>query len=102
VREPRRQRRTEHREGEPGGNVEKGRRQSSGQERERGRDEEERLGEHGITPLDEAMDGDWRFDRKTSTTPFRARLIQHEYTLMRPVVDPGTNTLFLNVFPWRW
>ena len=55
----------------------------------------------GFATLDEMMAADWRFEAPKPGDPLAARLVRHDYTVMRPVVDPKTDTLYMNVFPSR-
>jgi hypothetical protein len=56
------------------------------------------LEKHNLGSLDDVMAGDWRFEPRSRTDrTLAARLVRHEYTVMRPVVDPPTNTLYMNM-----
>lgn len=55
----------------------------------------------GVKELDELMKLTWLFKKSGSggDTKLSAELMRNLYTHMRPVVDPATNTLLMNLFP---
>jgi hypothetical protein len=55
----------------------------------------------GFKSIDEFFDSyDWKikpFDTRKKELSFSGT--RHEYTVLAPIVDPGTNELFMNLFP---
>jgi hypothetical protein len=53
----------------------------------------------GVGSPDELVAGSWTFKAAGGGKQLEATLLRNDYTIMRPVVDPSTETLYMNVFP---
>jgi hypothetical protein len=54
----------------------------------------------GYTTMDEFMNGwTWAFNFDSSTKLLHYNATRHEYVVIRPIVDPANNNVFMNYYP---